>query len=779
MRGDQKRVLFRIKTILFLVILIGLSVWQYQNTYIGQDDGAQERHGFYQEYICQLAPLTKEERAAQLEALTTELEESIETGMAQEKVDDQMMSALFQRQSALTMVQEQSDYIDGYQEYLDKVQSDASYIQKGGIFGSADGYPAKNAAKTASDYEKMNAVAERICLAPVYSFETIVQGDLTGLLAAIFTLYLSVCLVRFQKCGLWDMVYASKKGRTCFFLGQIAVLFWGSVGSVCVLYGARVAAELLLFGESSSWNLPVQCSALFESCTLPVSIWQMIALIFVFHIAAAFASALASWFFCILICQEKIAVLLCLGIAVVESVLYRSIAASSNLVLLRVFNLAALWNIQEIMYGYQNVPIGTIPVGQYTSYIVYISVLILACAGAGILLGSRRHPKGAASLSERLMELIGKAASQFAGVFPPIFSEWRKLLFFEHGFLLLLLFGWFVYTIFGGKSVLYMYSDSGIKDGIYSQIEGMEIQDAASWMDEKIRANNSDLAELTQAQEDYDNKKIGYEEWDSIRQKYRNASLYAVAYEDIRTELVRTQQLSEKTNRTIHVVSPFGAKELAGKLNRLEAFDNAKYQKRLLWCFYELIILVFLFAGVFSHENKTKMTRILAASPKGRRILNRRKGRMVRWTVVLLWMTGSIMQFRQIIISGGSFHGLLEPAAAVDVFAALPVWIPFGAALAGVCLLRLLLLLSICGILMGIGSKCKSTAQAAAAGAVLVLVPSGLEYLFSLRFFPLSMLDAVQNLWEKPSIMLIESIIFIAIGVMGYWWAVYNRDSCK
>lgn len=144
------------------------------------------------------------------------------------------------------------------------------------------------------------------------SFETIVKGDLTGLLAALFTLYLSVCLVRFQKRGLWDMVYATKKGRTRFFLGQIVVLLLGSVGSVCVLYGARVASGILLFGESSSWNLPVQCSSLFESCTLSVSMWQMIALIFVFHIATAFASALASWFFCVFIRQEKIAVLVCL-----------------------------------------------------------------------------------------------------------------------------------------------------------------------------------------------------------------------------------------------------------------------------------------------------------------------------------------------------------------------------------------------------------------------------------------------------------------------------------
>ena len=126
------------------------------------------------------------------------------------------------------------------------------------------------------------------------------------------------------------------------------------------------------------------------------------------------------------------------------------------------------------------------------------------------------------------------------------------------------------------------------------------------------------------------------------------------------------------------------------------------------------------------------------------------------------------MQFRQIIISGGSFHGLLEPAAAVNVFAALPVWIPFGVALAGVCLLRLILLFSVCGILMGIGSKCKSTAQAAAVGTVLVLVPAGVEYLFSLSFFPLSMLDAIQNLWEKPMVMLIESIVLIAAGAVGY-----------
>ena len=134
------------------------------------------------------------------------------------------------------------------------------------------------------------------------------------------------------------------------------------------------------------------------------------------------------------------------------------------------------------------------------------------------------------------------------------------------------------------------------------------------------------------------------------------------------------------------------------------------------------------------------------------------------------------MQFRQIIISGGSFHGLFEPAAAVSVFAKFPVWISFGAALAGVCVLRLILLLSVCGILMGIGSKCKNTAQAAAIGAIFVLVPSGLEYLFLFRFFPLSMLDAIQNLWTDSTGMRIESAALVVAGAVGYLVAEYSKS---
>lgn len=772
MRGERKRVLFSLKTILFLAILVFLSVWQYQNTYIGQEDASQQRYDFYTEYIHQIAPLKKEEQESQIEMLLSEIEKELETGIAKEESE---VSELLQRQNALLMVHEQRAYIEGYQEYLDKIQSDADYIQKGGMFGSADGYPAKNAAKTAADYAKAEAVADQICLVPVYGFESIVKGDRTGIFAAIFSLYLSIMLVRYQKRGLWDMLFASKKGRMHFFFGQIAILFLGSMISVLFLYGARLAAGILFFQETDSWYLPVQCSSLFKSCILSVSLWGMLGLILLFHMAAAFVSALLFWLLNILVRQEKIAILVCLCISVFESVLYKNISASSNRMLLRFLNLAALWNIQEMMCGYQNMAIGNTPVGQYEIYVVFMGGLTALCAGAGILLGSRRHPKGSVSLSERLMEMVGKAVSRLAGFLPPIFSEWRKLLFFEHGFLVLLLFGWFAYTSFGEKNTMYLYSDTGLKDSIYCRIEGMNIQDAAEWLDEKISVNNRDLAELAQAQADLNDKKISYEEWDAIYLKYKNASFYAAVYEEIQADLMRVQQLEEKTSRSIQVVSPFGVTEFAGKLNLLEEFHASKYQKRLLWCLYELIVLIFLFAGVFPYEKKTKMRPLMMAYPRGRRILNRRKCRMAVWTVTFLWLIGSIMQFRQITVSGGSFHGLLEPAPVVDVFAALPVWIPLGLALAGVCLLRLIALLCVCGVILGIGSRCKSAAQTAAIGVLLFLLPSGLEYVFSLRFFPLSVLDVIQNLWEAPNVMLIESVILIIMGSVGYCVAVNNN----
>lgn len=778
MREDAKRV-FSTKTIFLLLMLTILCVWQYQNTYIGKEQDAQKRHDYYLEYIGQITSLEKGKQAIEIESLLSQIEEKLDQSMVNEKTDEQEVSELLQRQSALLMLQEQCNYVETYSDYLSKVQSDAEYIQNGSIFASADGYSSKNAAKTASDYAGMERIAEKVSLVPVYSFESIVNGDLTGIVAAVVMLYLSVCLVRFQKRGLWDMIYASPKGRKRFFFGQIRILLIASSISVLILYSARITAAVFLFGESSSWNAPVQCCALFKSCTLPLSMWEMLGLILLFHILGTFASAVFFWLVCIMIRQEKIATLACLGIAAIEFVLYQKISASSNLILLRVLNLVAVWNIQEMMCGYQNIPIGTIPVGQYTIAVVYLACLIGFGAGLGSLIGSRRHPKGTASASERMMEVVRRAASKFAGVLPPIFSEWRKLLFFEHGFLMILLFLWFAYTTFGGKRVLYMYSDSGLKDSIYSEIEGMQVQDAANWLDEKVQRNNADLAELSKAQESYENKKISYDEWNEIRQKFRNSVLYETAYEEIRLELVRLQKLARETNKIIHVVSPFGVNELAGKLNRMEAFEASKYQKRLLWCLYELTTVVFLFAGIFPYEKKTKMEKLLLTSQKGRQVLNSRKCKMAVWTVILLWLIGSFLQFRQIIISGGSFKGLLEPAPVVEVFSKMPNSIPLGLAIFSVCLLRLILLLSVCGILLGIGSKCKTTAQAAAIGTVLFLLPSGVEYLFSLQFFPLSILDAVQNLWEEPIIMLVESGILIALGIVGYIVAIYGHKIQK
>lgn len=777
MRGEIRRVLLSGKTIIFAAVLIVLSIWQYHNEYFNQTENSQEINEYYAEYVEALKTASPEEQKKQIDELVQQTESELESFGADGSADEQSLNQLLLRQSALLRVSEQYSYVSGYKDYLDKVQSDAEYVGRGGIFGSADGFSARNAAKTASDYAPLQSVADKVCLTRIYGFETIADGDLTGLFSAIFVLYLAIMLSRFQRRGLWDMLYASGGGRARLFGAQIAVLLLGSIFFTMLLYGARVAACSVIFKESAGWGYPVQCSELFKSCTVMISMWGMLGLILIFHMAAAFASAAFFWCLCIFIRQEKLAILACLCIAVLEWVLYSNISDNSSLVLLKVLNLASLWDIQETLRGYQNVPIGKFPIGQYVTNAAFIFCVTAICIYLSVMTGCRRHPKGKAALSERLMECASRRTSNIAGIMPPIFSEWRKLFNFEHGILLILLFAWLAYTIFGGKSVLYLQNGGGIKEGIYSQLEGMPISDAVQYVNEKSEENDKAYASLLQAQSDFNKKKISYDEWNSVYQANSYAGRYVEAYEALREELARLQNLKEETGRDIHVVSPLGAEALAGKLNLFDAFDIAKYRKRLLWCLYELLVLTFLLAGVFTYERKTKMLRLLEASPKGRMTLNIRKCRMSAATAGVLWLASSIMQLRQIAISGGSFNWLLEPAPVLEVFAALPAWLPLGAAIAGICLIRLALLLGVCGVLLGIGSRCKSTVTAAAAGGIVFLLPSALEYVLSLRFFPLSVLDAVQNLWENPGLMLAETLILVTAGCIGYAAAITSNSS--
>lgn len=761
MSGEVKRVLFSGKTIALLIILTVFCVWQYTNQYISQDQESLERYAAYRELIVSACEWPAGTGTEKIEEILAEIREDYQDGA--DNRDNWI------RESAALLVQTQVSYLDGYASYLEKIKKEAAYIQKGGVFGPADGFPAQNAAKTVQDYAKMDSTAKKLRLIPVTGFESIVKNDLTGFFAAAFGLYLVLCLIRYQKRGLWEMIYALPKGRMKYALKQMLVLLLGSILCVSLLYGMRIAASIYWFGENEYWSFPVQCSELYESCTLPVSVWEMLMLNWIGHGAAAFAAALLFWMICLVVRQEKLALLVCLLISVLEYVLYVTISASSSLVMLRVLNLVSVWNLQEVFRTYLNLSVFGRPAGQSLLCVLWIVMLTAAGMGGGIALTVHRHPKNASGFAERISDGAQRAASKTAGRFPAVFSELRKLLFFEHGILVIVLFGWFAYTIYAGKSVLYLYVSDGIRDQIYQEMAGRTAEEAKSWLDQKKAENDAVLAGIKQLQSDYQDGKIPYEEYAYALVGTSGVGYYAQAYEEAQADLERILALSQDCGKTIHMVSPYGVERLAGVLDwKKDDMDRIRYKKRIRWCLYELVTLVFLLAGIFPIEKKTKMARILAALPGGREKLNRRKCRMAAGVVGILWLAGSIMQVLQVIRSGGSFSGLLEPAAVLEVFSGVPAGICLGAILAGIFLLRLVLLLCVTGILLGIGSCCSSTAAAAAIGSVLLLVPAAAEYLFGIPGMLLAVLDAVQNLWERPAVMAAQTAVLLILGITGF-----------
>jgi hypothetical protein len=183
---------------------------------------------------------------------------------------------------------------------------------------------------------------------------------------------------------------------------------------------------------------------------------------------------------------------------------------------------------------------------------------------------------------------------------------------------------------------------------------------------------------------------------------------------------------------------------------------------------YQLVILIFLLSGIFPYEKQTNMTKLLFSCAGGRKKLWRRKGAAAAWFATILWATASILQCAQVLRSGGSFAGLFEPAATLSWFSQVPSQIPLAAVLAGIFLLRLLLLLSVTGIILFVSFHSKNLPMALCINAVILLLPACIDYLTGYSGLILSAMEGLQLLYDRGATGGILLGIYALVGLCGY-----------
>lgn len=192
----------------------------------------------------------------------------------------------------------------------------------------------------------------------------------------LFVIFTSVMVIFYKdrENGIVALIKPLRYGRTRLALAKTATVF-----SVCFACGAVFFMMNLWIGSIryglGDLSRPVQSLSGYLGCNLPISVRELLCLIFAYKILAIFICALISQ--SLFICLKNVTAYLTLLLAGgIETALYLLISETSYLSPIKQINLAAFVNSSHLFKTYSNINLFGYPINLIWTTTIFVVVLI-------------------------------------------------------------------------------------------------------------------------------------------------------------------------------------------------------------------------------------------------------------------------------------------------------------------------------------------------------------------------------------------------------------------
>lgn len=138
-----------------------------------------------------------------------------------------------------------TEYVSGYEDYVDSVHENVAMMQDNPLFGEKDSFVYRNLIKTGEDYAKLTGITPVV--GENRGIVTLLNFNLTNFVLLLVGIYIVLCFMTERQKGLYLLIRSTERGRTQLSLQRIGILGFGILTAAFLLFGSTLFMSMLLF----------------------------------------------------------------------------------------------------------------------------------------------------------------------------------------------------------------------------------------------------------------------------------------------------------------------------------------------------------------------------------------------------------------------------------------------------------------------------------------------------------------------------------------------------
>lgn len=501
-------------------------------------------------------------------------------------------------------VSDQLERIEGYEEYLNKIDSNTKQLTMTSLFMKQNSFTYRSLVKMPSYYMHLKGIEPTLVNSqPILYATNRSYSDLFAVLL-IFTLWL-ILLLEEKENGMLNFLKSTKSGRTKMILGKIgAVSIWCTLIYIS-LYAVNYFVASYLYGFTDLRH-PVQSLENFTGCTLKISIGGYLLLYSVLKIAAY---VLIASFILLLCIVAKNIVLVYSGLIVTGGLFilfHLKIAGDSYLAPLKYINPVCYLNTNILFKDYIDINFLGFPINIISCTIVVLVLCISSMIVASLIIFNKQ---GITEFKSRVYQVLPERIYQR-------FRKPRKLFYYEVKksffvnriiwvLLFMLLIGFYNYNAYRKPAIMH---DSLYKQYLYA-LEGEVDADTYEYLDQKREYFEDLRYQLDMYGALFAKGEVSLETYHMISNHLRKELEYEVVLQRVRDKVKQFEELGEIPGGKPWLVYDTGYEQLIGSMDNLDMQIT-----QLLF----LLGIAVCFAPVYAMDNQIGIGRLLQTTKYGR-----------------------------------------------------------------------------------------------------------------------------------------------------------------
>lgn len=508
----------------------------------------------------------------------------------------------------------QMEYVDSFYSNIEGIKEKANQLKTISIF--SENTSDKNIDKTVYDYEKIQN--QNLTLGIDEPIMELVNFSFARYVVVIFAFFVISSFFEERKKGLYPLVYGTNNGRMVLAIKRLGILF-----STVIIFSIILNLILIIVGCGIFGNIEldrsIQSIQMFENFTIPMNIGGFLIFYILNSCVLALLISVIIWLVFSIIKIPSISLLAIFGFFGLEYILYTKIELQSRLVFLKSVNIFSFFNINEFITEYRNIgflnmTLNRIPLTIFSSLILILIISVLCLIINAKSKAVKSHGFLMRSI-ESILNLLSSTYHNIISKLPFSILELYKILILQKGIIFI-----FIAIFMSLKSYNiqnYVYSSEELfMNKFYEDYGGKADDNVYTYLDEtSIKLNDVSL-EYENATSKYHNNQITQDELEKATRKYEAYDVQRAGYENICEKLEAIEKSSYKVENDMYLINQRGYNYLLGEEGK---------EARGLSALIQITIIILMFSGTFSFENKSGTVYLLKSTSKGRGSLSSRK----------------------------------------------------------------------------------------------------------------------------------------------------------